>query len=91
MGAKKPQYEAETTFDICFKEMDKTHKEMAAQVEANFNEKGMNASDPEVQNDGRRMADALTLLSVLGHEIDKLRMRVAVLELAQDDPGASFN
>ena len=77
-------YEFESTYDICIAKMDDTHKNVANQLEEKMKEAGADMNDPTTKSEGSRLTDTLAILSVLGHEIDKLRMRMAVLEMERD-------
>lgn len=84
----KSIYNVKPTFDICKEKLDDTHKAFSKEIESNLKAAGAPMDDARVQREGERMTDAYTMLALLGHELDKLRLRVAVLEMEQDNEPA---
>lgn len=77
-------YNAKSTFDICKEKLDETHRAVSKEIETNLREAGANIDDPAVDSEGKRMTDLYTIIALLGHEMDKLRLRIAVLEFEKD-------
>lgn len=84
----KDIYNVKPTFDTCKEKLDDTHKAFSREIEDNLKAAGAPMDDASVQREGERMTDVYTVLALLGHELDKLRLRVAVLEMEQDNEPA---
>lgn len=80
----KNLYNVKPTFDICKEKLDDMHRGVSKEIEENLIKAGAPMDSPAVQAEGQRMTDVYTVLALLGHEIDKLRLRVAVLEFEKD-------
>lgn len=84
----KDIYNVKPTFDTCKEKLDDMHKSVSREIEDNLKAAGAPMDDASVQREGERMTDTFTILALLGHELDKLRLRVAVLEMEQDNEPA---
>ncbi len=69
-----------TTFDRMMSLIDATHKDFASQMADKADAMGWDKSDVEAQRNGERMVDVLSVLSLVGAEIDGLKERLEAIE-----------
>ncbi len=69
-----------STFDKMMALIDATHKNFAGQMADKADAMGWDKSDVEAQRNGERMTDVVTVLSLVGAEIDGLKERLDAIE-----------
>lgn len=69
-----------TTFEKMLQIIDSTHKDVANQMAQKADAAGWDRSDVNKQREGERMVDTITILSIVGKEIDELQARIDNIE-----------
>lgn len=69
-----------TTFEQMMTLIDATHKDFAGQMADKADAMGWDKSDTEAQRSGERMVDVVTVLSLVGAELDLLKARLDAIE-----------
>lgn len=72
-----------TTFDKMMTLFDSTHKDFAGQMAEKADRMGWDKSDTTAQRNGERLVDVVTVLSLVGAEIDQLKERLETIENEQ--------